>query len=172
MCTPRESHPDLAHDGSHVRVQAGRNARRTRRPRPRGFALLDVLVGGILLSIALVSVMGVASQAMRSQILGEEMQRASMMLDEVLEEVLMVGPERFRASFPLEGERPEWPGITYELRIEAPGRDSNPYRVTATARWVSGGRERSIVIPTMIAPLRGDEPDPEREPEEVVDRDF
>lgn len=143
-----------------------------RRRRRRGFALLDVLVGGILLSIALVSVLGVASAAMRSQMLGEEMARAAFLLDEVLNEVLMVGPARYRQdNFPMEGERADYPGMRFELQIEPPSRDSAPYRIVATARWQSGGRERTLVIPTMIAPLRGDEPDPEREPETAIDRD-
>lgn len=67
--------------------------RRLRRSSRRGFVLLDAIVATILLSIALVTVIGLNSSAIRAQRDGEYLQDAAMLVDELLEQVIAVGPE-------------------------------------------------------------------------------
>ena len=54
-----------------------------RRPR-RGFALMDVIVGGVMLGIGLAVVLTLASRAIASQAQGERQMVAAWLLDELL----------------------------------------------------------------------------------------
>ena len=50
------------------------------------------------------------------------------------------------------------------------GTGGAPYHVTATISWFSAGRTQSETVETCIAPRLGDEPNPDRRPEQNVDR--
>lgn len=136
----------------------------------RGFILVDVIVAGILLGIGLSVVIGLTGSAIASQRRGEEMQTAAMLADEQLNLVLSVGPEKFPSVFEPKGKcAPPFEDYSYEVRL-TPGDGVVPYRVQAEIFWKSAGHDRSIMIETLIAPRRGDDPDPDREPEQVIER--
>jgi hypothetical protein len=140
------------------------------RPSRSAFILVDVIVAGVLLGIGLATIIGLTGAAIASQRHGEELQIAAMLADEQLNLVLAVGPEDFSSTFPARGSCAEpFSKYSYAVTISARG-GSEPYVVDAEIAWASGGRDRSIVIETLIAPRRGEDPDPERKPEETLER--
>ncbi len=144
---------------------------RTRRRAPRGFVLVDAIVAGVLLGVGLSVVIGLTGSAIASQRKGEELQRAAMLADEQLNLVIAVGPEAFPSVFETKGRcDPPFEDYAYEVRL-SPGEGAEPYLVEAEIFWRSGGGERSLLVQTFAAPRRGDEPDPIREPDEIVERE-
>ena len=141
-----------------------------RTPR-RGFLLLDSIVATVILGIALSVVLGLGSLAISSQSRGEQEQVAAMILDEQLELVVAVGPEAFASVFERRGTAPApFENYEYEVDIEALG-NRDPFKVTATVTWTHAGRERSLTVETLIAARLGEEPDPDRRPQESLGRD-
>ncbi|MFG0291685.1 MAG: hypothetical protein ACIAQF_03265 [Phycisphaerales bacterium JB065] len=135
-----------------------------------GFILLDAIVGSVLMAVALVVVIGLNSSALKAQRDGEFRQDAAMLADELLEQVVAVGPDQFRRVF---GERgncePPFENYQYEVQIRSVGA-GDPYTVTATVMWNDLGQPRQFVVETLIAPRLGDDPDPIREPESTMER--
>lgn len=138
-----------------------------RRP---GFALVDAIVGGILLGIALVSIIGLTGSSLSAQSRGEQLQTAASLIDERLNLVLATGPEAYPSVFPLKGPcDPPFEAFSYEVALTPQG-DGNPYLVRATVTWSASGRAQNLSIETLIAPRIGDTPDPDRKPLEATDR--
>lgn len=136
----------------------------------RGFALLDALIGGVLLGLAMVVVIGLTGSAISSQTRGEQLQTAAMLADERLNLVVATGPEAYSSSFELKGQCDDpWQAYAYQVDI-TPRPEGDPFLVRCTISWRQAGRAQTLSIETMIAPRVGDEPDPERRPEEAVDR--
>jgi len=134
----------------------------------RGLVLLDVLIGGIVLSIALVAVLGVSSRALNAQIMGERRMQASMLVDDLLTMVLAVGPERYPSEFPTSGvAEPPFQEFEYEILIEDQG-VGRPYLVVVDVFWMVGSREYFESVETRIAPLMGEIEEDERIPERPV----
>lgn len=139
-------------------------------PTARAFALLDAVVGAVLLGLALAAVLGLSSQALSSQARGEQLATAARLADERLSLVLATGPEAYASVFPLTGPCDEPFGrFTYQLSISPQG-GGNPYRVRAAIGWQAGGRPQTLAIETLIAPRLGDDPDPDRKPKEAFGR--
>ncbi|MFM9959473.1 MAG: hypothetical protein ACKVZJ_15560 [Phycisphaerales bacterium] len=138
-----------------------------RRP---GFALVDAIVGGILLGLALVSIIGLTGSALSAQGKGEQLATAAALADERLNLVLATGVEGYSSVFPLKGpcDAP-FEDFNYEVSIVSRG-DSDPFLVKAEIRWQSAGRAQSLAVETLIAPRLGDNPDPDRKPTETLDR--
>ena len=136
----------------------------------RGFALMDAVIAGVLLSIGMVAVLGVGGQAMVLQRRGELDVRAAAAMDELLSMVLTEGPVDFEDLHPTSG-RFEWDspydGFEYSINISQGGAGI-PAHVALTLTHDSG---RSYTIETRIAEKRGEEPDPLREPNEPIDRE-
>ncbi len=146
-------------------VTAGRRTRR------RAFALVDAIVATVILGAALAVIVGLSGRAIASQARGEQLQIASMLLDEQLELLVAVGPEAYRGVF---GERgvcpPPFETYRYEIDLD-PSSGGEPTFVSATISWPHAGGERSITVDTLIAPRRGDDPDPDRAPEQRMERE-
>lgn len=136
----------------------------------RGFALVDVMAGGVLLGIGLAVVMSVASRSLSNQTDGERQLVASWLADELLSMVVVEGPVVYRQKYDLTGgfDAP-FQEFEYELLIEDRG-VGEPYGVTAVIRWPVAAGYRSIQVQTLVALRRGDEYQP-REPVEPVDRE-
>jgi Tfp pilus assembly protein PilV len=138
--------------------------------RPRGVALLDALVAAIILGVSLAGIISLGGQAMRSQATGERIAIASMLADEQLNYVLARGPEDYAKRFPVEGSCDE-PFGTYQFKLEFSGGGTGPFQVRATVSWDAGGvGQQSVMLETAVAPRPGLDPDPERRPEEPVER--
>jgi hypothetical protein len=144
-----------------------------RRPSPhrrRGFALMDAVIAGVLLSIGMITVLSVGGQAMAMQRRGEIDVRAASALDDLLSGVLIEGPKDYEKLHPLNGRFDSgspFEDFEYFLEIEQGG-SGVPARIVARVIH-EGGREYSIE--TSIAEKRGDETDPIRIPAEPIDRE-
>ncbi len=135
-----------------------------------GIALVDIVVGTVLLAITIAVLLGLLSRATANQTLGEQMQTAAMLIDEQLNLVLARGPDNYAARFPAEGVfEPPFDGFQYRLTF-AGGSSGDPYRVTATVLWSAAGRPMSASVETLIAPRLGENTDPDRAPQQAVER--
>lgn len=136
----------------------------------RAFALLDALIGGVLLGLAMVVVIGLTGAAISSQARGERYETAAMLADERLNMVLAVGPESYPGVFKMKGPCDE-PFEDYDYEVEiSPRPEGDPYFVKATIAWRAATGTQRISVETLIAPRLGDEPDPDRRPQETMDR--
>lgn len=142
-----------------------------RRPHRRGFALLDVIVAGLIIGVSLAAIIGLTGRAISSQSQGEDLQTAALLADEQLNLVLARGPDNYGSAFSLQGEcDPPFSRFIYQLSIVG-GNSSTPYRVTATISWSStSGAMRSVSLETLIASREGEDPDPDRQPSEKPSR--
>ena len=151
----------------HARIAQGVRIAQTR----RGVLLVDAVVGTVLLGIALAVMLGLANRALTAQSQGEELQTAAMLIDEQLALVVARGPDNYSKRFPIDAQCPApFANYRYTLRITG-GLGGDPYLVSCTVSWMSGSRERSETIETLVAPRTGDDPDPERKPSERVYRE-
>lgn len=134
----------------------------------RGFALLDVVIAGVILAIGLATLFSLTSRSLEAQREGEIKVLAAGMLDSLLSEVLLEGPADFQDLHSSAG-RGEYPyeEFEYRIRISDPG-VGEPYEVLAVVTHDTG---RSYECETLIAAKLGEEPDPIREPQEPIDRE-
>lgn len=133
-------------------------------------ALMDVLVAGMVLSGALVAVLGIASRSLNAQLRGEQIQEAAMVLDSLLNDVLAVGPAEYLKVGELSGVvEPPFDRFTYRITIDDVS-PSQPFRVTARVWWNAGGGEQTAEAQTLMARRLGDEPDPDRTPTQPAER--
>lgn len=136
----------------------------------RGIALVDVIVGTIMLGVVLVVVIGISTSALGAQDEGERLQTVAMLLDEQLNLVVMRGPDQYQSRFGSGGPC-DAPFEQYRYTVELSGGSSgDPYAVKATIFWTDRGRERSESVETLVAPRLGDDPDPDRKPGKPIER--
>lgn len=138
----------------------------------RGFALIDVMVGGILLAIGLTAILTLASRALSLQQRGEREIVASTLLDLTLSTVLAEGPSDYAKIHPVSAAFPdpfgEW---EYDVELED-GASGVPYRVVASVRHVpTGGRWSCETLVAMKPKPIGAEEEPPRFPNVPIDRE-
>ncbi|MCP3905956.1 MAG: hypothetical protein GY715_20210 [Planctomycetes bacterium] len=138
-------------------------------PQRRGVALIDVLIGGILLGVGLSVILSLTGRSLSRQTDGEKRLTASWLADELLTMVLVDGPDRFPRINDSNGRFDEpFSEYSFEVDIDNLGRGA-PYRVNAWVRW--SDRENDVVrVETLIAQRLGDVEQP-REPYERVNRE-
>lgn len=139
----------------------------------RAFALLDAIVGAILLGVALSVIIGLSAQAVRSQRQGQELATAANLADEQLQLVLSRGPDDYAKRFPVEG-RCDAPFQDYRYRLRfTSATTGEPYAITAEISWADARGTQSLAIQTLMATreaAEGAESDPIRRPEQPIDR--
>ena len=136
----------------------------------RGIALVDVIVGTIMLGVVLVVVIGISTSALGAQDEGERLQTVAMLLDEQLNLVVMRGPDQYQSRFG-SGGACDAPFEKYRYTVEISGGSSgDPYSVKATILWTDRGRERSESVETLVAPRLGDDPDLDRKLGKPIER--
>lgn len=132
-----------------------------------GFALLDALVAAVILGVALATIIGLSSQALSSQRMGEQIATAAMMADEQLGLVLARGPDGYAKSYAVDGPcDPPFSAYHYKIDLSG-GTGGTPYTVRCTVSWDasgSGGTPQSIAVDTLVAARTGIDPDPDRKP--------
>jgi len=149
--------------------------KRSVRSRRSGFALIDAVVGGVLLSVALVVILGIAGRCLEAQRTGTRMQEVAMLADGLLAEVAALGPDVYSKQFPAQGTfEPPFQAYRYDLEIEDQG-VGVPYKVRAHIVWDGAdGQEQEEVIETLLAakqlPGADIEDAKSREPEKAVER--
>lgn len=134
------------------------------------FTLVEAIVATIILGVALTALLGLTTRAVGAQTRGEHLATAAMLADNRLNLVLALGPEEYPAEFDLRGtcESP-FEKYAYEIELDPKGQ-TDPYDVFITISWQDAGRLRTLSFDTKLAPRRGDEPDPERAPDDVIGR--
>jgi Tfp pilus assembly protein PilV len=142
------------------------------RPRRRGAALIDVIVGTIMLGIGLSVIVSLSSRSLAMQNDGERRMVAAWLADELLNHVLVEGPIEYRRNVDLRGEyAAPFEGYSYEVDIEDIGLNM-PLRVTATVSWPSGRATQFVQVQTLLAEKHGDMfEEHRREPDIMLDRD-
>ena len=152
-------------------LRAARRNRSSRgAPCRRGIALMDAIIGGVILGIGLSVVLSITTRSMATHTDGEKRIVASWLADELLGMVLVEGPDNYPLMYDTAGRfDTPFEQYTFEVDIEDLGRGV-PYRVSAYVRW--NDRTNDFVrVDTLIALKKGDEEDEIREPYEPVDRD-
>lgn len=134
-----------------------------------GFALIDVIVGTILLAIGLSGILVLTSRALVLQRKGEVEVTAAALIDELLSTVLAEGPTDFRKMYDTFG-RYDDPFGDYDYIVDIDDRGLGvPFRVTATVHHRPTDTE--YTVQTLIADREGDEPNPPRQPTKPIDRE-
>lgn len=146
--------------------------RRLRHPGPRqrrGFALIDAVIGGIILAIGLAVILSLGARAISMQREGEVRIMAAHLADELLSTIQMEGPSDFIKLYDSFG-RYDAPFQDFEYDVSLEDRGLGyPYRVTATIIHVPTGAE--YLLETLISDREGDDPNPVRSPSEPLDRE-
>ena len=140
--------------------------------RRRGVLLADVLVATVIVGSALAVLMSMTGRALRAQSQGEQLRVAAMLLDEKLNLILARGADDYASRFgDMEGvcEEP-FQNFRYKLEITGSGSGGEAFTVVATVSWIDGASMRTETVETRIAPRLGEEPDPDRRPEQSVER--
>lgn len=140
----------------------------SRRSAPRrGFALMDAIIGGMLLAIGLAAILALGTRALNMQQRGEREVVAASLLDDFLAMVLTEGVKDYEKLHPIAG-RCAAPFGEYEYLVNIErGGPGVPSRVIVRLRHANGER---WFAETLIAYKLGDEPDPVRMPDEPIDR--
>ncbi|MCH7799192.1 MAG: hypothetical protein IID28_12220 [Planctomycetes bacterium] len=138
-------------------------------PTRRGIALMDVILGGVMLGIGLTVVISLASRSMTIQAHAQKQLTAAWLVDELLAMVLVEGPVNYPKLYSTSG-RFDFPfeDYEYDVVIEDIGL-RQPFRVTAYVRWPHHGDFRQAQAQTYIAERLGD-PTQVRIPLEPIDR--
>ncbi|MEO1007998.1 MAG: type II secretion system protein [Planctomycetota bacterium] len=142
-----------------------------RRRSGRGFLLVDVIVGTVLLGITLAAILSVSVRAISVQRQAGELRQAAMVADEIMSIVHAYGTEDYRTVIAARGTASP-PFARYGYRVDVDeGSAGDADEVLVRVSWQSsGGRPRSFELRALIAPRLGDDPDPNRQPPEPIDR--
>lgn len=133
----------------------------------RGWALVDVIVGGVILAVGLAAVISIAERSLAMQQRSERELVAAQLLDGLLAEVLSVGVVEWDLTRSPSGafDAP-FDGWEWELAIDKQG-TGDPYRVVAIARDRDGAEFR---VETLMAPRPENTEEPQRAPTVPIDR--
>ncbi len=139
--------------------------------RRRGVALLDVIIGSVMMGVGLAVVISLASRSLALQTDGEKRMVAGWLADELLNMVLVEGPMEYARQYDTTGRfYPPFEDFYYEVDIREAG-VGQPFRVIAHVGWYTSPRDgERVSIETFISERLGD-PDQPREPAERVDRE-
>ncbi len=137
--------------------------------RRRGIALLDAILGGVILGIGLSVTLSLASRAVAAHAQGQKRLTAAWLLDELLGMVVADGPADFPRLNPTHGRcDPPFENFEFTVVVDDQGL-GKPYLVTATVRWPHGRGWSQADAQTWVADRRSDQPEV-RAPLEPIDR--
>lgn len=142
---------------------------RTHPSRRRAFSLFEAVVAAAILGSSLAVILGLSADILASQRRGELLETAASLADERLQLVLAVGPEAYPSLFTTGPCEPPFESFSHAVTL-TPGAGGEPYDVSATITWLEGATPRSLTIHTRIAPRLGNDPNPDRAPQETTDR--
>ncbi len=127
--------------------------------------------GTELLGIALGGILTVSVRALSLQREAADLRQAGMVADEIMSTVHAYGTEEYRKVIRSRGRASEpFDRYSYEIDVDS-GNVGEPDEVEVLVTWQSAtGQRRSFVLEALIAPRLGDEPDPNRQPPEPIDR--
>ncbi len=133
----------------------------------RGFALIDAILGGLLLAFGLAAVVTLSQRSLAMLQRGEREAQASALLDELLGQVITEGPVEFARRRPVAGKCDEpWNDWTFTIDISSNG-EGDAWDVLARVQDINGVEHRCA---TKVAPREVNDV-PERKPEQPIDRE-
>ncbi len=135
----------------------------------RGIALMDVILGGVMLGIGLTVIVSLASRSIAMQAQSQRQLTAAWLVDELLAMVVVEGPVVYPKLYSTTGQF-DFPfeDYSYEVVIDDIGLRL-PFRVTAFVRWPHADDFRQVEAQTYVAERLGD-PNQIRMPLEPIDR--
>jgi len=159
-------------EGTGIRDQQSGTSRGLRlRAHRRGIALMDAIIGAVILGVGLAVVISISSRALARQTDGERRTTAAWLADELLNMVIVEGPVDYPKAYDLTGRfDAPFQDFYYELNLDDQGLGL-PFRVTAFVRWEAGARWNEATVQTLIAVHGGDPIMDQRAPLEPVDRE-
>jgi general secretion pathway protein I len=135
--------------------------------RRRAFALIDVIIGGVILGIGLAAVLSIAERSLAMQQRSERDLVAATLVDGLLNEVLATGPVEWMEQRAGDG-RFDAPFQEWQWQVEIRKQEvGDPYRVMAVVRDPNG---TAYEVETLMAPRITEAEEPERRPETPIDR--
>jgi hypothetical protein len=133
----------------------------------RGVALVEALVGGVILSVGLAVIVSLVTRSLAAQQAGEQQVVAAALLDELLSTVLVEGPIEYPRRYDMAGRfEPPFEQYDFQIEIEDQG-EAEPFLVTATVHWGPARSPRSATVQTLIS-WRGEGGNEPRAPREVI----
>ncbi|NBX36211.1 MAG: hypothetical protein EBR10_03175 [Planctomycetes bacterium] len=139
---------------------------------PRAFALMEVIVAGVILAIGLGAAISLSMQSLTAQQRGEHAVQAAALMDELLGSLVALGPVEWNRQYSPSGSfssfdpNYKYGDFQYDMKIEdAP--QGMPCDVLLIVKDPQGREYRCA---TRVALRLGEDPDPERSPSEALDR--
>lgn len=161
MVSPLPAYP------SSIRVTRHRRGRRGASLQRRGWALLDVIIGSIILAVGLAAIISLAGRSLAMQQRAEQEIVAAHLLDGILNEVLAMGPVDWASTQPPSGHCQEpFEDWRWEVEVTKQGL-GDAYRVMAIVFDAQG---REFAVDTLMAPRLTDDEEPDRAPRVPIDR--
>jgi type II secretory pathway pseudopilin PulG len=122
----------------------------SRRHRAGGFTLIETLVAGIILALAIAVMSTAISHAYSALGESRDERRAAALLDDLLTKIDLIGPARIANEGPHNGnfdggdERFSW---TADIQNRPQG---HLFQVTVTVSWTEAGKSKSATIDTYL----------------------
>jgi hypothetical protein len=139
---------------------------RQRRIARRGFALIDAILGGLLLAFGLAAVVTLSQRSLVMLQRGEREAQASALLDELLGQVVAEGPVDFSRRRPVVGKcDAPWDEWSFAIDLSSNG-EGDAWDVVARVQDINGVEHRCA---TKVAARNANDM-PERKPQEPIDR--
>lgn len=144
------------------------------RKRRRGIALAEVLVAGAMLAIGLTAIISISGRSLKMQTDGEKRMTAAWLADELLNLVVVEGPDDFSKRNETSGRfSPPFDQYTFQVDITTPSAIGVPHFVSAVVGWDAPSNP-SVRVDTLISMRQYREEDEKRdlrEAYEPLDRD-
>jgi len=138
--------------------------------RRHGLALIDVIIGSVMLAVGLAIVISMSSRSLLRQGDAERQITASWLADEIFAMILVVGPEEYEKTYPDSGEFEQpFKQFSYQIEIEEGATYYSPVDAQVTIFWDVAGNKHNVKMETKIARRHGEEQD--RAPAEPIDRE-
>jgi uncharacterized membrane protein YgcG len=133
--------------------------------------MVDVLIGGVMLSVGLAIILTITGRAVKSQTEGEYMVSAAWLIDERLGLIEMEGPDNYPQLHDMSGSfGAPYEDFSFDVAIDEEEGIGDSYRVAVTVFWPGGGTERAATVETVMAKRLGDVSTQVRMPLEPIDR--
>jgi Tfp pilus assembly protein PilV len=115
-----------------------------------GFSLVEVLIAGMILSGAVLTLGAISTNALTDVRLNRHYETAAMLADRQLTLIDYLGIDQFVQTGQAQGVFEEYePGYQWQVATEYRGTD-DLYLVSITMRWNEGKRPYSITVQTML----------------------
>ena len=126
-----------------------------KKQRKCGFALVEVLMGSLILALGVLLINGLSSRCMVDNSRGLEYEQAARLLDECLEEAAateilkkLINLEKIEGDF-----QDRYPNYRYLLELE-PTEHVDLYQITATVIWTAASKQYQLEAATLLFDLK------------------